>query len=98
MAIAAEPLLPSDPPLAADWAAVSITVASETTRHAPGAVRQAGGVKLLRCCTAAAAAAAIATTKIGWTQIAMMPTARTLTQTMGMGGPRDQPCARSLTG
>ena len=30
MAIAAEPLLPSGPPLAADWAAVSIAAVSET--------------------------------------------------------------------
>jgi hypothetical protein len=30
MAIAAEPLLPSGPPLAADWAAVSIAAALET--------------------------------------------------------------------
>jgi hypothetical protein len=46
MAIAAEPSLPSGPPSATDWAAVSVTVASETTRHAPGAVRQAGGDEL----------------------------------------------------
>jgi hypothetical protein len=97
MAIAAEPLLPSGPPSAADWAAVSITVALETTRHAPRAVWQAGGDELRRC-RAAAAAAAIAKTKIGRTQIATMPTAMTLTLTTGMGGPRDRPCARPLTG
>ncbi len=89
------PSLPSGPPSAADWAAVSITVASEMTRHAPGAVRQAGGDKLRLC---RAAAAAIATTKIGRTWIVTMPTATTLTQTTGMGGPRDWPCARPLTG
>jgi hypothetical protein len=100
MAIAAEPLLPSGPPSAADWAAISVTVASEMTRHAPGAVRQAGGDELRRCCAAvaAAAAAAITTTKIGWTWIATMPTVMTLTRTTGMGGPRDRPCARPLTG
>jgi hypothetical protein len=49
MAITAEPSLQSGPPSAADWAAVSVTVASETTRHAPGAVRQAGGDELRRC-------------------------------------------------
>jgi hypothetical protein len=89
MAIAAEPLLPSGPPLATDWAAVSVTVALETTRHAPGTVRQAGGDKLQRC-PAAAAAAAIATTKIGRTRIAMMPTLTTLTRMTGMGGPCDR--------
>jgi hypothetical protein len=96
MAIAAEPLLPSGPPSAADWAAVSVTVASEMTRHAPGAVRQAEGDKLRRYF--AAAAAAIATMKIGRTRIAMMPTAMTSTQTTGMGGPRDRHCAHTLTG
>jgi hypothetical protein len=35
----------------------------------------------------AAAAAVIATTKIGQTHIATMPTVMTLTQTTGMGGP-----------
>ncbi len=93
MAIATEPLLPSGPPLAANLTAVNITVALETTRHAPGAVRQAGGDKLRHCC-AAAAAAAIAMTKIGRTRIAKMPTAMMLTRTTGMGGPHDRPCAR----
>ncbi len=97
MAIAAEPSLPSSPPLAADLAAVSVTVALETTRHAPGAVRRAGGDELQRC-RAVAAAAAIPTMKIGWTQIATMPTASMSTRTTGMGGPRDRPCARPLTG
>ncbi len=88
MAIAAELSLPSGPPSAADWVAVSVTVASEMTRHAPGAVRRAGGNEL-RCChaAAAAAAAAIATKKIGRTQIATMPTATMSTRTTGMGGP-----------
>jgi hypothetical protein len=63
MTIAAELSLPSGPPLAVDWAAVSVTVASEMTRHAPGAVWQAGGDKLQRCRAAAAAAVTIATTK-----------------------------------
>ncbi len=94
MVIAAEPSLPSRPPSAADWAAVSITVALETTRHAPGAVRRAGGDKLQRCC----AAAAIAMMKIGRTRIATMPTATMSTRTTGMGGPRDWPCAHPLTG
>jgi hypothetical protein len=98
MAIAAEPSLPSGPPSAADWVAVSVTVASETTRHAPGAVRRAGGDELQRCRAVAAAAAAIATTKIGRTWIATMPRAMTSTRTMGMGGPRDWPCACPLTG
>ncbi len=97
MAIAAEPSLPSGPPLATDWVAVSVTVASEMTRHAPGAVQRAGGDELRRCC-AAAAAAAIVTTKIGRMQIATMPTAMTSTRTTGMGGPHDRPCARPLTG
>ncbi len=96
MAIAAEPSLPSGPPAAADWVAASITVASEMTRHAPGAVRQAGGDELRRC-RAVAAAAANATTKIGWTRIATMLTVTTSTRTTGMGGPRDWPCARPLT-
>ncbi len=52
MSIAAEPLLPSSLPPAADWAAVSITAASEMTRHAPGAVGQAEGDELQRLCTA----------------------------------------------
>ncbi len=64
MAIAAEPSLPSGPLSAAVWVAVSVTVALEMTRHAPGAVQQAGGDKL-RCCPTVAAAATIATTKIG---------------------------------
>jgi hypothetical protein len=96
MAIAAEPLLPSGPPSAADSAAVSVTVASEMTRHTPGAVRRAGGDELRRCC--AAAVAAIAITKIGWTWIATMPMATTSTRMTGMGGPHDRPCARPLTG
>ncbi len=96
MAIAAEPLLPSGPPSAADWGALSVTVASEMTRHAPGAVRRAGGDEL-RHCRAAAAAAVIATMKIRWTQIATMLTVTTSTQTTGMGGPHDRPCARPLT-
>ncbi len=100
MAITAEPSLPSGPPSAANLAAFSVTVASETTRHAPGAVWQAGGDELRRCptATAATAATAIATTKIGWTRIAKMPTATMLTRTTGMGGPHDRPCARPLTG
>jgi hypothetical protein len=97
MAIAAEPSLPSGPPLAADWAAVSVTVELETTRLAPGDVRQAGDDKLQRC-PAAAAAAAIATTKIGHTWIATMPMETTLTWTTGMGDPHDWPCACPLTG
>jgi hypothetical protein len=97
IAVVAELLFPSGLPLAADWVAVSVTVALETTRHFPGAVQQAGGDKLQRCC-AAAAAAAIATTKIERTQIAMMPMATTSTRTTGIGGPRDWPCARPLTG
>jgi hypothetical protein len=97
MAIAAELSLPSGPPPAADWAAVGIAVASEMTRHALGAVRQAGGDELRRC-PVAAAAAAIATTKIGRLWIATMPTAMTSTRTTGMGGPRDLPHARPLTG
>ncbi len=52
MAIATEPSLPSGPPSAADWAAVNIAAALETTRHASGAVRQAGGDKLRRHHTA----------------------------------------------
>ncbi len=97
MAIAAEPSLPFGPPSAADWAAVSVTVALETTRHAPSAVWRAGGDELRRC-RAAAAAAAIAMTKIGRVRIATMPTAMMSTRTTGMGGPRDRPCARPLTG
>ncbi len=97
MAITAEPSLLSGLPLAADWVAVSVTVASEMTRHAPGAVRQAGGDKLQRC-RMAVAAAAIATMKIGRKWIAMMLTATMSTRTTGMGGPRDRPCARPLTG
>jgi hypothetical protein len=93
MAIAAEPSLSSGPPSAADWAAVSVTVALETTRHAPGAVRRAGGDELRRCRTAAAAAA-IATTKIGQTWIATMPMATMSTWTTAMGGPSDRPCVR----
>jgi hypothetical protein len=79
MAIAAEPSLPSGPLSAADWAAVSVTLAPETIRHAPGAVRRAGGDELRRCCAAVVAAAAIATTKIGRTRIATMPTVTTST-------------------
>ncbi len=97
MAIAAELSLPSGPPSAADWVAISITVALEMTRHAPVAVRRAGGNKLRRC-HAAAAAAAIVTTKIGRNRIATMPTAMASTWTTGMGGPRDWPCVRPLTG
>jgi hypothetical protein len=52
MAIAAELSSPSVLPSAADWAAVSVAAALETTRHAPGTVRQAGGDEL-RCCCAA---------------------------------------------
>ena len=53
-------MLQSGPPrlapytlLAADWLAISIAAALETTRHAQGAVRQARGDKL-RCCSTAA--------------------------------------------
>jgi hypothetical protein len=97
MAIAVEPLLPAGQLSAADWAAVSVTVALEMIRHAPGAVRRAGGDEL-RCCRTAAAVAAIAMMKIRRTRIATMPTAMTSTRTMGMGGPRDRPCAHPLTG
>ncbi len=97
MAIAAEPLLPSGLPSAADWVAVSVTVALETTRHATGAVQQAGGDKLRRC-RAAVAAAAFAMTKIGRTRLAVMPPVTTATRTTGMGDPRDRPCVRSWRG
>ncbi len=41
--IAPEPSSPSGPPSATDWAAISVAAVSEMTRHALGAVRQAGG-------------------------------------------------------
>jgi hypothetical protein len=51
MPTSAELSSPSGLPLAADRVAVSVAAALEMTRHAPGAVRQAGGDKL-RCCHA----------------------------------------------